>query len=180
MHTRTLVVVSGAVMALSAVAARADFIRELGTGTFAVVSEDPNFRHLTTDLTVLSEIGGWGVLSFSTDMTQTFQAGPDLLSGTAIFQGANPVDQIVLSISGLLDGIDGQPNFSYSGLWETTSAGGVYAGLYGSGDFSGSAYYTSADGGLVDGVFQGDLVPTPGAASLLALAGLAACRRRRA
>lgn len=180
MQTRTLVLASGALMALSAVAARADFIRELGTGTFDVVSEDASSRNLTTDLTVLSEIGGWGVLSFTTDMTQTFQAGPDPLSGTAIFQGATAADQIVVTISGLLDGVDGQPNFSFSGLWETVSASGVYAGLSGSGDFSGSGYYTASDSGIVDAIFQGDLVPTPASASLLALAGLTALKRRRA
>jgi uncharacterized protein (TIGR03382 family) len=78
------------------------------------------------------------------------------------------------------DGQDGQANFSFSGLWETVSASGAYAGLTGSGDFSGSAYFTDGDSGVVDMIFQGDLVPTPATASLLALGGLVASRRRRA
>lgn len=178
MSTRAIAMTAG-LIALTAATAQADFIREVATGTFEVTSDDGVTRTMSHDLTVISEIGGWGILTIDADTEQTFQAGPDPLTGTATFYGATPDDFIVVSMTGVLDSQDGQPNFSFSGLWETTSAGGDYAGLTGSGDFSGSGYFTDADSGIMDMIFQGDLVPTPATASLLALGGLFASRRRR-
>ncbi|HZW10864.1 MAG TPA: hypothetical protein VFF69_13265 [Phycisphaerales bacterium] len=168
------------VVATCAGLAQADFIREVASGTFEVTSDDGFTRTMSNDLVVLSEIGGWGILSISADTEQTFQAGADTFSGTATFQGAGVDDMIVISLTGTADGQDGQQNFSFSGLWETVSASGTYEGLTGSGDFSGSAYFTADDSGVVDMIFQGDLVPTPATASLMVLGGLAATRRRRA
>lgn len=173
-------VLSAFVVAATAGLAQADFIREVASGTFTA-TDDGSVRTMSSDMVVLSEIGGWGFLSISADTEQTFQAGADTFSGSATFQGAGMDDWIMVSLSGTADSQDDQQdsNFSFSGLWEVVDANGTYEGLIGSGDFSGSAYFTGGDAGVVDMIFQGDLIPTPATASLMALGGLVAMRRRR-
>lgn len=178
MRTHAIALAAGLIAGL-ATTAQADFIREVATGTFDVVSDDGTSRVLSHDLAVVSEIGGWGFLTIDAETEHTFQAGSDPLTGTAFLYGATTDDFLEIALTGVLDGQSGQQNFSFSGLWETVDAGGAYAGLVGSGDFSGSGYYTANDSGLVDWIFQGDLVPAPASAALLGAAGLFATRRRR-
>ncbi|MCB9845159.1 MAG: hypothetical protein H6811_04125 [Phycisphaeraceae bacterium] len=174
---------TAAVIATLALAgtANAQFIREVTTGGFDVTFEDAIERHLHIDATVVSEIGGMGFQTLSADIIQVFQpvGFADLLSGTATFTGANAGDTITLSLDGVLDGQAGQFSFSMSGLWDSTDAQGIYAGLSGSGDFSGSGFFTDVDTGVIDAIFQGEIIPAPGSAVAMALCGVVATRRRR-
>ena len=179
MTVRGITLIAGAVGFIAA-AAQADFIREVSTGTFEVTGEDEFTRTMAVDLVVISEIGGWGVQTISADLVQTFDPFfDDALTGTAVFHGPNAEDFIEISLDGFITGIPDQPNGSFAGTWVTLGSGGVYADLTGSGDFSGSAYFTSGTGGLLDVIFPGDLVPAPGTMGLLGAGALFAARRRR-
>jgi hypothetical protein len=178
MCTRWLGAVGG-IVALAGAAARADFIREVTTGTFEVIASDEFSLTASVDLVVVSEIGGWGIQTISGEVVQTFTDGEeDPISGFALFQGPNPEDVIEIILEGFITKSD-QPHASFAGEWETTSTGGAYEGLTGFGNFSGSNFFTSETGGLLDVVFQGDLVPAPASICLPGLAALAATRRRR-
>lgn len=99
----------------------------------------------------------------------------------AVFMLFGPADGDVLTIeaAGKTDNGGGPAFFSYAGLWEVTDASGVYEGLVGNGDFSGSHFFEDPNGGFASLQIQGVLVPVPATAVVLGLGGIVACRRRR-
>jgi len=165
---------------LPAPSARAEFIREMATGTFALVASDPTSMTFAFETSVVAEIGGLGIADIDGTAVQTFVAGDtDDFAGAATFIGAVPGDTLAVSFSGFITDIPGQSHASFAGGWEIIGGTGAYAGLVGDGNFSGSWFYTGADSGLVDMIWQGDVVPSPASMTLLALAGAVACLRRR-
>ncbi len=167
---------------VAGVASSADaaFLRFLYTGEFEVIAASATDVDYSFDFVVVGpQIGGFGITSGAGTAKQTFAPGPDGLDAIFVIEGPSPLDTMTIELAGFLVGPPGAPHGSFAGDLTITAASGAFAGLFGVGDMSGSMYFTSATGGLMDGVVQLDVVPAPASLALLASAGLVALRRRR-
>lgn len=104
---------------------------------------------------------------------------PGAFDATFMLLGAGDEDVLTIAASGLADNGGGPAFFSYSGLWEVIGATGVYEGLVGSGDFSGSHFFEEPEAGFASLQMQGVLVPAPGVGLILGLGVIVAAGRRR-
>lgn len=95
------------------------------------------------------------------------------ISGTFSFTGVN--GDLFMDVAGSLFDIGG-PFATTAGTFSVTGGTGDFAGIIGSGVFNS---FTDTDNGDTEVRLGGVLIPAPGSAALLALAGLAAARRRR-
>jgi hypothetical protein len=162
-------------------AASADFFFVGTEGDFIVTGGVGDVIEGEQTTVVGTQFGPYG---FET-VEGTFSAelgDPDLdgaFSGTFDLIGADPGDVLTIVAEGTTDNGFDETFFSYAGTWEVTGATGAYAGLTGAGDLSGSNFFDGKDAGFVSFQVQGVLVPTPAGFGLVAVAGLAAFRRRR-
>ncbi len=180
MSIRTHVFAGLAVAALAG-SAQADFVRTVNTGAFDLVSVSATEADYTFLFSVVSQIGGLGFTGGIGSATQTFMppGTPDDFDGIFVLEGPTGADTMTLEFHGFLVGPPGGSHASWAANVEIVGTTGVYAGLSGVGDLSGSSYFTTPTGGFFDGVIQLDVIPAPASVALLGLAGLVGIRRRR-
>ena len=160
-------------------AAQADFFF-IGTEGFFMGAGDPVIGGLET--VVGTQFGPYGFVGVEGDFSAELGLPeiPGEFEGTFFLFGPDmDTDVLTIMASGLAHNGGGPDFFSYAGLWEVTDATGIYDGLTGSGDFSGSHFFVEPEEGFVSLQIQGVLVPAPGIGLVLGLGGIVAARRRR-
>jgi len=166
----------GACFALAAAApSRADFFLVQSGGDFTITNDAPPIIEGTFGHFVFVQEGP---LLFDTLLIEfaitTQTPPPDDFAATFTF-----FDSLGESLTGSIDGerfIDADGTWSGSGAWLVTGGTGPYSGLTGGGSYT--FFVLPADGASFSS-FEGDVVPAPAAATLMAFAGFAATRRRR-
>lgn len=157
-------------------AAQADVFFIATEGEFAITDRNGDMVTGTLETTVTAQVGPFGfgsvVGGFDADLTD-----PGPISGTLRLVSAANDGTIVIDFDGTVFGSD--QTFSYAANWSVVDASGIYDGLSGAGDLSGSHLFTDPDAGIVSLTIQGDLVPAPATLVLLGGASLALMRRRR-
>ncbi len=145
-------------------------------GEFVVTDRNGDEITGTLETTVGTQAGPFGfgsvVGGFDGELTD-----PGPISGILRIVSGNDDGTIVIDYDGTVFG--GGATFSYAANWTVVDADGVYEGLVGSGDLSGSHFFTEPDSGILSLAIQGDLVPTPGTLGLIGLGALFAARRKR-
>lgn len=169
---RVMTILAGGAMAC---AVQADVFFIATEGEFEITDRNGDVVTGTLETAVTAQVGPFGfgsvVGGFDADLTD-----PGPISGTLRLVSAANDGTIVIDFDGTVFGSD--PTFSYAANWSVVDASGIYDGLSGAGDLSGSHLFTDPDIGIVSLTIQGDLVPAP-ATALLVLGGLCMARRRR-
>lgn len=146
-----------------------------GSGNFAnEPSESTVLFYQAGGSTVMNVAAGFDTaFSFFYSTNSFAQTGSNAF--VTVYDGVNGTGNVLGSIV-LEDNVDGTQDMGDpTGVFDTWTAIGVnFAGVARSVDFGGSANQVA-----FDDVTFGRIIPAPGAASLAALAGLAASRRRR-
>ncbi len=165
----------------------------IAAGTIASVAQADAFFIVTEGVFDITDVNG-DVYTGELATTVGTQVGPfDFGSVTGGFEATltdpGPISGSFSLISSGGDGtveigyegtvVGDDVTFSYAANWSVTDATGIYDGLTGDGDLSGSHFFTGIDDGIVSLTIQGDLVPAPATLALLGVGGLVASRRRR-
>lgn len=150
-----------------------------GLGPYTFTSLGPPIMGTSTQTASPAQSGGFAIQSYKIDFTQA-PGSPAAFTGTFSFAGIGVTDIMSGTFSGsAIIEPPGSGMQSMAGTWMITSSSGAYAGLVGSGSFSGFFVAASPTAGTGGMTWLGSIVPTPGTAALLAAAGLVGVRRRR-
>lgn len=157
-------------------AAQADLFFIATEGEFVVTNRVDPVLEGNLDTAVGTQVGpfDFGTVTGEFEVTLT---DPGPASGTLDLVSTAGDGILTIEFDGTVFGDD--TTFSYAGNWTVLDGTGIYDGLTGSGDLSGSHFFTDADSGILTLTIQGDLVPAPATIALLGGAGLMLGRRRR-